>query len=42
MLQRCPNAKKIGQAILYNHKFIIDERGSSEDVRLLKKKLEQM
>ena len=29
MLQRCPNAKKIGQAILYNHKFIIDERGPS-------------
>ena len=29
MLQRCPSAKKIGQAMLYNHKFIIDERGPS-------------
>ena len=27
MLERCPSAKKIGQANLYNHKFIIDERG---------------
>lgn len=27
MLKRCPNAKRIGEAVLYNHKFIIDDRG---------------
>ena len=28
MLKRCPNAKRIGEAVLYNHKFIIDDRGN--------------
>ena len=27
MLKRCPGAKQIGEAVLYNHTFIIDERG---------------
>ena len=27
MLERCPGAKQIGEAVLYNHTFIIDERG---------------
>ena len=30
--ESCPNARRIGEAVLYNHKFIIDERGNDGDV----------
>ena len=38
MLERCPSAKKIGQATLYNHQFIIDERGPNGGCASVKEK----
>ena len=37
MLERCPNARRIGEAVLYNHKFIIDERGNDGGCASVKK-----
>ena len=38
MYKRCPNAKKIGEAIVYNYEFIIDDRGSNGGCASLKSK----
>ncbi len=37
MLERCPNSRRVGEAVLYNHKFIIDDRGNSGGCASVKK-----